>query len=105
MPNHKKNKRGSGNKNTQFENALSSSMRDGVRRMSDFYDSPGMQGPAERQREEEIRKMMMKEYERMTRDMAKQEGQRRVKPPISRMNQGARNLTEQEMRRRYGGRK
>ena len=27
MPN-KKNKRGSGNKNTQFENALSSSMRD-----------------------------------------------------------------------------
>ncbi len=67
MPN-KKNKRGSGNKNTQFENALSSSMRDGVRRMSDFYDSPGMQGPAERKREEEIRKMMMKQYEQMSRD-------------------------------------
>ena len=105
MPN-KKNKRGSGNKNTQFENALSSSMRDGVRRMSDFYDSPGMQGPAERQREEEIRKMLMKQYEQMTRDMAKEESRaRRVKPPISRSNQGARNLAEQEMRRRYGGRK
>ena len=66
MPN-KKNKRGSGNKNTQFENALSSSMRDGVRRMSDFYDSPGMQGPDERLREEQLRKQFIK----ATRDMAK----------------------------------
>ena len=67
----KKNKRGSGNKAKQeeaFNNALSSSMRDGVRRMSDFYDSPGMQGPTERQREEQIRKMMMKQYERMSKD-------------------------------------
>ena len=66
MPN-KKNKRGSGNKNTQFENAISSSMRDGVRRMSDFMDSPGMQGPAERKREEQLREMFIK----ATRDMAK----------------------------------
>jgi len=65
---NKKNKRGSGNKAKQFENALSSSMRDGVRRMRDFYDSPGMQGPAERQREEEIRKMIMKQHERMMKD-------------------------------------
>ena len=64
----KKNKRGSGNKNTQFENALSSSMREGVKRMRDFMDSPGMQGPAERQREEQIRKMMMRDYERLSKD-------------------------------------
>ena len=59
MPN-KKNKRGSGNKNTQFENALSSSMRDGVRSMRDFMDSPGMQGPAERMREQRMRDEYMK---------------------------------------------
>ena len=96
MPN-KKNKRGSGNKNTQFENALSSSMRDGVRRMRDFYDSPGMQGPAERQREEQLRQMFIK----ATREMAEEEGRRRVSPP-TRMNQGARRLAEEEMRKRYG---
>ena len=66
MPN-KKNKRGSGNKNTQFENAISSSMRDGFRSMRDFMDSPGMQGPDERQREEQLRKQFIK----ATRDMAK----------------------------------
>ena len=93
----KKNKRGSGNKNTQFENALSSSMRDGVRSMRDFMDSPGMQGPEERMREEQIRKMLIKS----TRDMAREEGQRRAKPPM-RMNQGARRLAEEEMRKRYG---
>jgi len=88
---NKKNKRGSGNKNTQFENALSSSMRDGVRRMSDFYDSPGMQGPAERQREEQIRKMMMRDYERMSRD----EMLRDRSPIFLRQK-----LIEQQMRRR-----
>ena len=66
MPNHKKNKRGSGNKNTQFENALSSSMRDGMR---DFMDSPGMQGPIERQREEKLREMLIEN----TRKMAKED--------------------------------
>jgi len=65
MPN-KKNKRGSGNKNTQFENALSSSMRDGMR---DFMDSPGMQGPLERQREEQLRQMLIEN----TRKMAKED--------------------------------
>ena len=60
----KKNKRGSGNKNTQFENALSSSMRDGVRSMRDFMDSPGMQGPAERIREQQMRDMYMKEMKK-----------------------------------------
>ena len=55
-----KPRRGSGNKAKQeeaFNNALSSSMRDGMR---DFMDSPGMQGPVERQREEQLREMFIK---------------------------------------------
>ena len=63
----KPKKRGS-DKKAKFEDAVSSSMRDGVRTMKDFMDSPGMQGPTEREREEQIRKMMMKQYERMSRD-------------------------------------
>ena len=65
MPN-KKNKRGSGNKNTQFENAISSSMKDGMR---GFMDSPGFQGPVERQREEQLRQMLIEN----TRKMAKED--------------------------------
>jgi len=63
----KPKKRGSGNKAKQFENAISSSMRDGVRTMKDFYDSPGFQSPIERQQEEQLRQQFIK----ATRDMAK----------------------------------
>ena len=93
MPN-KKNKRGSGNKNTQFENALSSSMRDGVRTMRGFMDSPGMQGPEERQREEQIRKMLIKS----TRDMAKDEMGQAPMPSLRYMNNELERL--RQMRRK-----
>ena len=35
-------------------------MREGVKRMRDFMDSPGMQGPAERMREQRRRDEYMK---------------------------------------------
>ena len=68
MPN-KKNKRGSGNKNTQFENAILSSMKDGIGKTRGFMDSPGMQGPDERRREEQFREMFIE----ATRKMAKED--------------------------------
>ena len=65
----KKNKRGSGNKSKQFDAAIAKDIQEGgLNRLRDFMDSPGMQGPAERQREEQIRKMMMRDYERMSKD-------------------------------------
>ena len=68
MPN-KKNKRGSGNKSKQFDAAIAKDIQEGgLDRLKGFMDSPGMQGPAERQREEQIRKMIMKQHERMMKD-------------------------------------
>ena len=67
MPNRKKNKRGSGNKNTQFEQAIMKDMQEqGFRGL---MDSPGFQGPAERQREEQLRQMLIEN----TRKMAKED--------------------------------
>ena len=63
MPNHKKNKRGSGNKNTQFEEAIMKDMQEqGFRGL---MDSPGL---SDRNLEEQRRKAY-KDYTR--RNLAK----------------------------------
>ena len=53
---NKKNKRGSGNKSKQFDAAISKDIREGgLNKLRGFMDSPGMQGPAERMREQQMR--------------------------------------------------
>ena len=64
MPN-KKNKRGSGNKSKQFDAAIAKDIQEGgLDRLKGFMDSPGMQGPTERMREQQMRDMYMKEMKK-----------------------------------------
>ena len=58
---NKKNKRGSGNKSKQFDAAISKDIREGgLDRFRGFMDSPGMQGPDERMREQRMRDEYMR---------------------------------------------
>ena len=64
MPN-KKNKRGSGNKSKQFDAAIAKDIQEGgLNRLKGFMDSPGMQGPDERMREQQMRDEYMKEMKK-----------------------------------------
>ena len=61
----KPKRRGSGNKAKQFDAAISKDIREGgLDRFKGFMDSPGMQGPAERIREQQMRDMYMKEMKK-----------------------------------------
>ena len=55
----KPKRRGSGNKAKQFDAAISKDLQEGG--LKGFMDSPGMQGPAERMREQQMREQYMKE--------------------------------------------
>ena len=57
-----KPRRGSGNKAKQFDEAISKDIREGGLR--DFMDSPGMQGPLERKREQEMRDQYIREMKK-----------------------------------------
>ena len=58
---NKKNKRGSGNKSKQFDAAITKDIQEGgLNRLKGFMDPPGMQGPAERMREQRMRDEYMK---------------------------------------------
>ena len=58
---NKKNKRGSGNKSKQFDAAIAKDIQEGgLNRLRDFMDSPGMQGPDERMREQRMRDEYMR---------------------------------------------
>tara|TARA_Y100000401_G_scaffold83785_1_gene69068 strand:+ start:323 stop:544 length:222 start_codon:yes stop_codon:yes gene_type:complete len=58
----KPKRRGSGNKSKQFDATISDAIREGG--LKGFMDSPGMQGPAERAREQQMREMYMKEMKK-----------------------------------------
>ena len=61
----KPKRRGSGNKSKQFDATISDAIREGgLDRFKGFMDSPGMQGPAERAREQQMREMYMKEMKK-----------------------------------------
>ena len=69
MPN-KKNKRGSGNQSKQFDAAIAKDIQEGgLDRLKGFMDSPGMQGPDERMREQRMRDEYMKQMKK--RDQAR----------------------------------
>ena len=58
---NKKNKRGSSNKSKQFDAAIAKDIQEGgLDRLKGFMDSPGMQGPDERMREQQMRDEYMK---------------------------------------------
>ena len=62
---NKKNKRGSGNKSKQFDAAIAKDIQEGgLNRLRGFMDSPGMQGPDERMREQRMRDEYMKEMKK-----------------------------------------
>ena len=62
---NKKNKRGSGNKSKQFDAAIAKDIQEGgLDRLKGFMDSPGMQGPDERMREQRMRDEYMKEMKK-----------------------------------------
>ena len=64
---HKKSsQRGSGNKSKQFDRAI---LKDMGRTMNQGYmDSPGFQGPMERQMEQQLRKQQEEMYKKYLKD-------------------------------------
>ena len=67
---NKKNKRGSGNKSKQFDAAIAKDIQEGgLDRLKGFMDSPGMQGPDERMREQRMRDEYMEQMKK--RDQAR----------------------------------